>query len=72
VTGIVFLVITRGDVRRGDLQDVGTMLGQGAGAGRTGKHAGQVEDADARQGPAAIRQFLCRSVADFEDLHQRQ
>jgi hypothetical protein len=41
-------------VRGSDLQDVGTVLGQGAGTGRAGEHAGQVEDADARQGPVAL------------------
>ena len=72
VAGIVFLIVARRDVRRGDLQNVGAVLGERTGACRTGQHAGQVEDADARQGPVALRQFLHRSLANLEDLHQWQ
>ena len=48
------------------------MLGQGAGAGRPGQDARQVEHPDARQRPIAVGQRLRRAVADLDDLHQRQ
>ena len=72
VAGVVFLVADVRQVRRGDLQDVGAVLGQRAGAGRPGEHARQVEHADARQRPVAFGELFRRAVADLDDLHQRQ
>ena len=72
VPGIQFLVAQVGQMRGGDLHDVGAVLGQRARAGRAGEHARQVEHADARERPIAGRQRLGRAVADAHDLHQRQ
>jgi hypothetical protein len=49
MAGIVFPIITRRDRRRADLQDIATVLGQGAGAGRTAQYAGQIKHANARE-----------------------
>ena len=46
VPGVEFLVADIGQMRPGDLQDIGAVLGQCAGAGRTGQHARQIEHAD--------------------------
>jgi hypothetical protein len=59
VAGILFLIVTRRDVRGSDLQNVSAELGQGARAGRTGQHAGQVEDPDARQRLSAKNDATC-------------
>ena len=69
VAGVVFLIIARCDVRGSDLQDVGTVFGQGARTGGARQHPGQVEHANARERPVALGQFLRRSVANLEDLH---
>ena len=70
--GVPFLVAEVGQMRGGDLHDVGAMLGERAGAGRSGEDARKVEHADARERPIAGWQRLGRAVADAHDLHQRQ
>ena len=72
VAGIVFLVADIRQVRRGDLQDVGAVLGEGAGTGRPGEDPRQVEHPHARQRPIAVGELFRRAVADLDDLHQRQ
>ena len=72
MAGVVFLVADVRQVRPGDLQDVGAVLGQGAGAGRPGEDPRQVEHADARQRPIAVGKLFRRALADLDDLHQRQ
>jgi len=47
MAGVIFLIIARGDVRGGDLQDIGAVLGQGARAGEAGRHASEIERANA-------------------------
>ena len=47
VPGVPFLVAEVGQMRGRDLQHVGAVLGEGAGAGRPGEHAREVEDANA-------------------------
>ena len=59
-------------MRGRDLHHVGAMLGERAGASRTGKHAREIEHADARKRTVACRQRLGRAVADADDFHQRQ
>ena len=72
VAGIVFLVADIRQVRRGDLQDVGAVLGEGAGTGRPGEDPRQVEHPDARQRPITVGELFRRAVTDLDDLHQRQ
>ena len=72
MTGIVFLVADIRQVRPGDLQDVGAVLGEGARTGRPGEDPRQVEHSDARQRAIAVGELFRRTVADLDDLHQRQ
>src|SRR5262249_17753102 len=48
VAGVVLLVPEVRQMRRGDLQDVGTVLGERARARRPGEHASEIEHTDAR------------------------
>ena len=47
VAGVVFLIAEIGRCAPVIFKHVGAVLGEGAGAGRAGQHAGQVEHADA-------------------------
>ena len=58
----------RAELRRGDVQHVGAVLGERARARRAGEHAREVEHAHAGQRPVAIRERLGRGVADLLDL----
>ena len=72
VTGIVFLVADIWQLRPGDLQDVGSMLGEGTGTGRPGEDPRQVEHPDAGQRPIAADKLFRRTVANLDDLQERQ
>src|SRR6266516_7675131 len=58
VAGIQLLVLDDWQMRRSDLQDVGAVLGEGAGTRRPGEHPGQVEHPDPRQWPLTIWERL--------------
>src|SRR6059058_6013422 len=72
VAGIEFLVAEIRQVRSGDLQDVGAVLGERASTRRPGEDARQIEHPETRQGPITVGKFFGRAVADLDDLHQRQ
>ena len=59
-------------MRASDPQDVSAMFGERAGTRRSGKDAGKVEDADARERPIAGWKRFGVAVADAHDLHERQ
>ena len=61
VAGVVFLVAEIRQMRAGDLQHVGAVLGQRAGAGRPGEDARQVEHPDAGERPVALGQRFRRA-----------
>jgi len=59
-------------MRASDPQNVSAMFGERAGTCRSGKDAGKVEDADARERPIADWKRLGVAVSDTYDLHERQ
>ena len=72
MAGVVLLVAEIRQVRRGDLQHIGAVLGERACARGPGEHAREIEHADPCQRTVAVGQLLRRAVADLDDLHQRQ
>ena len=59
-------------VRGGDVEHVGTVLGQNAAAGRAGQHSGEIQHANTAERPVAFQQWPRRCLADLDDVDQRQ
>src|SRR5262245_26230989 len=70
--GIPFLMAQVGEMSGGDLHDVGTMLGERARTRRSSEDARQIEHADVREWSVASWQRLWVTIADTNDLQQRQ
>ena len=70
--GIPFLMAKVGEMRGGDLHDVGTMLGERPRTGRSSEDARQIEHADVRKWSVSSGQRLWVTIADANDLQQRQ
>ena len=56
----------------GDLHDVRAVLRQRTRAGWPRQDTSQIQHTDSGQRPVSVRQRLRRTVADLDDLHQRQ
>src|SRR5262245_6259858 len=70
--GIPFLMAQVGEMRGGDLHDVGTMLGKRPRTRWSSEDTRQIEHADVREWSVARWQRLWVTSANANDLQQRQ